>query len=120
MHVGNASEREGGEAVSVLERFQLHLIQAAAEVKVNPSPWGLPGLDALQKLLNGAAALGLLLCVAAFVVGAAQWGFGSNSHNYSQASDGRGRMLKAAAGAFGIGAVAAVINFFYKAGTGVE
>lgn len=102
--------------MSVLEKVQFFLIQAAAEVKVNPNPGGLPGVDAFQKLLNGAAALGLLVCVAAFVVGAAQWGFGSRSQNYSQAADGRERMLKSVGGAFGIGAVAAVINFFYKAG----
>jgi hypothetical protein len=54
------------------------------------------------------------------VIGAAQWSFGSRSQNYSQATDGRERMLKSLAGAFGIGAVAAVINFFYTAGTGIH
>lgn len=106
--------------MSVLEKFQFHLYTAAERVKVNPDPEGLPGSDAFQKLLNGAAALALLACVAAFVIGAAQWGFGSRSQNYSQASDGRERMLKSLGGAFGIGAVAAVVNFFYTAGTGVH
>lgn len=105
--------------MSALEKFHFHLLQAAEKVTVNPNPDGLPGVGAFQKLLNGAAALALMACVAAFVVGAAQWGFGSRSQNYSQAADGKERMLKSAAGAFGIGAVAAVINFFYKAGTGV-
>ena len=104
----------------VLERFHTYLVEAAARVTVNPDAGGLPGAGAFQKLLNGAAALALLACVAAFVIGAAQWGFGSRSQNYSQAADGKERMLKSAAGAFGIGAVAAVINFFYKAGTGVS
>jgi hypothetical protein len=105
--------------VSPFEKFHFHLLQAAEKVSVNPNPDGLPGVGAFQKLLNGAAALALMACVAAFVIGAAQWGFGSRSQNYSQAADGKERMLKSAAGAFGIGAVAAVINFFYKAGTGV-
>jgi len=104
----------------LLEKFQFHLYTAAEKVKVTPDPGGLPGSDAFQKLLNGAAALALLACVGAFVIGAAQWGFGSRGQNYSQASDGRERMLKSLGGAFGIGAVAAVINFFYTAGTGVH
>lgn len=106
--------------MSVFEKFQFHLLAAAEKVKVNPDPGGLPGSDAFQKLLNGAAALALLACVGAFVIGAAQWGFGSRSQNYSQATDGRERMLKSLGGAFGIGAVAAVVNFFYTAGTGVH
>jgi hypothetical protein len=106
--------------VSVFAKFQFVFLQAAEKVTVNPDADGLPGAHAFQKLLNGAAALALLACVAAFVIGAAQWGFGSRSQNYSQAADGKERMLKSAAGAFGIGAVAAVINFFYQAGTGVS
>ena len=106
--------------MGILETAQLWLIQAAAKVDVNPNPGGLPGSAAFQKLLNGAAALALLACVAAFVIGAAQWGFGSRAQNYSQAADGKERMLKSVGGAFGIGAVAAVINFFYSAGTGVK
>jgi uncharacterized protein DUF6112 len=105
--------------VSAPEKFHFHLLQAAEKVTVNPSPDGLPGVGALQKLLNGAAALALMACVAAFVIGAAQWGFGSRSQNYSQAADGKERMLKSVGGAFAIGGVAAIINFFYKAGTGV-
>jgi len=103
-----------------LESISLALTQLAVAVSVKPNPNGLPGIGALQRLLNGAAMLALLACVAAFVIGAAQWGIGSRSHNYSQASDGKDRMLKSLAGAFAIGAVAAVVNFFYKAGTGVS
>jgi hypothetical protein len=106
--------------VSALQKFHFHLLEAAGKVSVNPNPGGLPGVDALQKLLNGAAALALLACVAAFVIGAAQWGFGGRAQNYSQAADGKERMLKSLAGAFAIGAVAAVINFFYNAGSGVH
>lgn len=106
--------------MSLLEKVQFQLVEAAGKVSVNPNPNGLPGVDAFQKLLNGAAALALLACVGAFVIGAAQWGFGSRSQNYSQAADGKERMLKSVGGAFGIGAVAAVINFFYNAGTGVS
>lgn len=106
--------------MSALQTFHFHLAQAAEKVSVNPDPGALPGTNALQKLVNGGVALALLACVAAFVLGAAQWGFGSRSQNYSQAADGKERMLKSLGGAFGIGAVAAVINFFYNAGTGVH
>lgn len=106
--------------MSGLEKLQFHLLTAAEKVQVNPDPGGLPGSGAAQKLLNGGAALGLLACVGTFVIGAAQWGFGSRAQNYSQATDGRERMLKSLGGAFAIGAVAAVVNFFYTAGTGVH
>lgn len=104
-----------------LEVANLRLLEvvAALHVKVNPDPSGLPGGEAAQKLLNGGAAFGLLACAGVAIIGAAQWGFGTRSNNYSQADDGKGRILKGAAGAFGIGACAAVINFFYNAGSGV-
>lgn len=106
--------------MSLLETVNFHLIELVAAVSVKPNPSGLPGVEAFQKILNGAAALGLLACVGAFVWGAAQWGFGSRSQNYSHAADGREKMVKGVGGAFAIGAVAAVINFFYNAGSGVQ
>lgn len=106
--------------MGAFERFQFHLTEMVVKVDVNPNAEGLPGIDAFQKLLNGAAALALLGCVAAFVIGAVQYGLGGRAQNYSHAADGRERMLKSVAGAFGIGAVAAVVNFFYGAGTGVH
>ena len=106
--------------MSPLESFHFHLMEAAAKVTVSPSDDGLPGIGSFQKLLNGAAKYAMLACVGAFLIGAGQWGWGSRSQNYSQAADGKERMLKSAAGAFAIGAVAAVINFFYGAGTGVK
>jgi len=106
--------------VSLLQAVNFHLLQAAAKVSVTPDAGGLPGGDAAQKLLNGAAAFGLLACVGTVIVGAAQWGFGSQSSNYSQADGGKTRMLKGVGGAFGIGAAAAVINFFFAAGSTVH
>lgn len=105
--------------MSLLLTAQLLLVEAAAKVTVNPNSGGLPGGAAAQKLINGLAGFGLMACVVALLWGAAQWGFGSRSNNYAQADDGKSRMLKGAAGAFGIGAAAAVINFFFSAGSGV-
>lgn len=106
--------------MSVLQAAHIYLSElAVAAVSVTPDPKGLPGGQAAQKLLNGGAAFGLLACVGAVLWGGAQWGFGKHSNNYAQAEDGKSRMLKAAAGAFAIGAAGAVVNFFFKAGTGV-
>ncbi|HEX8752240.1 MAG TPA: hypothetical protein VF731_02385 [Solirubrobacterales bacterium] len=106
--------------MSLISSVHLLLLTAATKVSVNPDPGGLPGGDAAQKLINGAAAFGLMACLGAFLWGGAQWGLGSRSNNYSQADDGKSRMLKGVGGAFGIGAAAAVINFFFNAGSGVH
>lgn len=106
--------------MSFLQAAQLHLLEALAAVSVTPNTNGLPGGEAAQRLLNGAAGFGLLACLGAFVWGGAQWGFGSRSNNVSQTDDGKTRMLKGVGGAFGIGAAAAVINFFFNAGSGVH
>jgi hypothetical protein len=106
--------------VSPLQLAYLYSIQAAEKVSVNPSSSGLPGGPAAQKLLNGAAGFALLACVGVVIWGAAQWGFGSKSNNYAQADDGKTRMLKGAGGAFGVGAAAAVTNFFFAAGSAVK
>lgn len=106
--------------MSAFESFQFHLYLAVEKISVNPDPGGLPGIGAFQRLLNGAAAAAMIACAFGFLLGAGQWAIGIRSSNYSQAADGKERLLKSAAGAFAVGAVAAVINFFYKAGTGVS
>lgn len=106
--------------MSPLQLAYLYLIEAAQKVSVNPNSSGLPGGPAAQKILNGAAGFALLACVGVVIWGAGQWGFGSKSNNYAQADDGKTRMLKGAGGAFGVGAAAAVINFFFDAGSAVK
>jgi hypothetical protein len=97
-------------------------LQLALEgaVKVKPDPNGLPGTPALEKLVNGLAALALLACVAGVLIGAAQWALGSKSNNYSHTSDGKQKVLYGLLGAFVIGAGAALINFFYTSGSAVK
>ena len=106
--------------MSIFDGVSFHLAQAAAKVTIDPSEGGLPGFDSFQKILNGAAKYAMLACAGAFLIGAAQWGWATRTNNYSQATDGKERMLKSVGGAFAVGAVAAVINFFYTAGTGVH
>jgi Family of unknown function (DUF6112) len=93
---------------------------AADKVQVEPNPKGLPGIPALQKLVDGLALIALLACVAGVLIGAAQWALGSKSNNYSHASDGKSKVLYGLLGAFVIGAGAALINFFYNSGSAVK
>lgn len=99
---------------------KLQLAIEAAAVSVKPDPKALPGTPALEKLIDGLAAIALLGCVAGVLIGAAQWALGSKSNNYSQTSDGRSKVLYGALGAFIVGAAAAIINFFEAAGSAVN
>ena len=98
----------------------LQLTVQIAAVSVKPDPSALPGLAALEKLIDGLAAVALLACVAGVLIGAAQWALGSRSNNYSHASDGRSKVMYGLLGAFVIGAAAAIINFFYSSGQAVR
>lgn len=89
-------------------------------VNVKPNPDGLPGMGALDKLVDGLAQLALLACIAGLLIGAAQWALGSKSNNYSHASDGKSKVLYALLGAFVVGAGAALINFFFTTGSAVK
>jgi uncharacterized protein DUF6112 len=97
-------------------------LQIAADkaVSISPDPNGLPGHSTVQKLLDGLAALTLLACVGALLLGAAQWALGTKSNNYSHASDGKQKVLYALLAAFVVGAGAALINFFYASGSAVK
>jgi hypothetical protein len=103
---------------AVLANAQLAIESAAVNVKPNPN--GLPGTDALEKLIGGLANLALLACVAGVIIGAGQWALGSRSNNYSHTSDGKSKVLYGLLGAFVIGAGAALINFFYTSGSAVK
>lgn len=91
-----------------------------AAVSVKPDPNGLPGMPAATKVVNGLAAFILLACVAGFLLGIGQWVLGSRTSNFSQSDSGKSKVLVSALGAFGVGAVAAIINFFLTAGTNLK
>jgi len=96
------------------------LLKFLADVKVNPDVSGLPGSAALEKIVNGLAAFGLLACVAAVILGGAAWGLGHQSANYQYTSGGKRGVLGGLIGAFVIGASATIINFFFHAGHGIS
>jgi hypothetical protein len=106
--------------VPLATALKFHLIVLLGDISVKPNPNALPGTPALEKLLNGIAAIALLGCGAAIVIGAAQLGFGQRANNYSQAADGKTKLLYGIGGAFVVGAAAAIVNFFYSAGSAVH
>ncbi|MEA2668776.1 MAG: hypothetical protein QOJ33_1710 [Chloroflexota bacterium] len=90
-----------------------------ADVKVDPNVTGLPGGTALQHMINGLAGFGLLACAAAVIIGGAAWGLGHQSGNFQYSAGGKRGVLGGIAGAFVIGASAAIVNFFFNAGHGI-
>jgi hypothetical protein len=92
----------------------------SAAVSVKPDPNGLPGMPAATKLVDGLAAFVLLACVAGFLLGVGQWALGSKTSNFSQSDSGKSKVLVSVLGAFAVGAVAAIINFFLAAGTALK
>ena len=87
-----------------------------AGLPLSPNPNDLPGGGTLQMLVNGVAGWALIASLAALVVGAATWAFGSHSHNVHHASAGRRAVLASAASALLIGGASHVITFFFNAG----
>jgi hypothetical protein len=91
-----------------------------AQVTVEPNPGGLPGGDAVQNLVGGIAYYALIVVVAAFLAGMALMAFGSLSSNPRSSALGKATAVVSLLAAFGIGAAAAIVNFFYNSGGGVS
>jgi hypothetical protein len=91
-------------------------VQVAAAVSLKPDPNALPGMPTAEKLVDGIAAFVILGCVLGALFGIGQWVLGSRTSNYSQADSGKSKVGAAVLGAFGVGAMAAIINFFVAAG----
>ncbi|MDX5398648.1 MAG: DUF6112 family protein [Actinomycetes bacterium] len=77
---------------------------------------GLPGLAALRQIVGALLTFGLVACVAALVIAAVVWGFGSNSGNPHLAGRGKSGVLVAAGAALLIGAANAIVTFFSNVG----
>jgi len=96
------------------------LVSLAHDVSTHPDPSGLPGGSTLQHLLDGLVFVGLLSCVAGVVVGGATWFLGAQAGNFTASVGGRRAVLAGMVGALVIGAAAAIVNFFFTAGSGVH
>ena len=77
---------------------------------------GLPGLAQLRQIVGALLTFGLVACVAALVIAAVVWGFGSNSGNPHLAGRGKSGVLVAAGAALLIGAANAIVTFFSNVG----
>lgn len=77
---------------------------------------GLPGLAQLREIVGALLTFGLVACVAALVVSAVVWGFGSNSGNPHLAGRGKTGVVVAAGAALLIGAANAIVTFFSNTG----
>lgn len=89
------------------------------QVDVRPDPAGLPGTAQLQTVVNGLAWWALLACVAAVLIGAGAWAFGSRAGNYSAVGNGKSLVAGGIIGGFLVGAASAIVNFFTSVGSGV-
>jgi len=103
---------------TVTRPFGEWVIAAAVkhEVSVHPNPDALPGMPTAEKLTNGLAAFVLLGCFVGALIGIGQWVLGNRAHNVSQADAGKTKFGAAVIGAFGVGALTTIINFFINAG----
>jgi hypothetical protein len=107
-------------ALGILDTSHALILAAASKIQIEPNDRGLPGLGAAEKLVGGLAKYVLLACLAGALLGIGQWVLGSRTSNYSQADSGRTKVAIAAGGAFLVGALSAIINFFEVAGGGVK
>jgi hypothetical protein len=89
---------------------------AVGQVAANPDPSGLPGTAKLQQLVNGTYLWVLLLTLAALVVAAVVWAWGSHSNNVRASSDGRRGVGVALLAALIVGAAPMLVNWFYGLG----
>ncbi len=89
---------------------------ATSQVSARPDASGLPGTAKLQQLVNGAYLWVLLLTLAALVVAAVVWAWGSHSNNVRAAGDGRRGVGVALLAALIVGAAPMLVNWFYGLG----
>jgi hypothetical protein len=90
------------------------------DVKLNPSPTGLPGSDVLQGLIDGLGFWALLAALTGVLIGAAIWALASHTNNHHWSAAGRRGTLVAGIAALVIGAAPALVNFFAESGSRVH
>jgi hypothetical protein len=105
-------------AAAVLERALEHTVSRPM-VAVDPNS-KLPGTVQLTSLVGGLMTWVLLACVAAVLIGAAAWGFGSRASHFTATQHGRTMVLGGVAGAMITGAATALVNFGFGIGGAVH
>jgi len=80
----------------------------------------MPGLNAVQDVVNSIARFGIVLCLGAMLVAAVIWAFGAQSQNHNQATQGKRGVLIAAGAAALIIASDQFINWAQGLGNSVS
>lgn len=93
-----------------------HLSAAAtkvlADINVDRNKTGLPGVDAMIKIVGALLTFGLIAAVAGIALGAMVWAIGSHSSNPHYASRGKTGVLVSAGAAMLVGSAVTIVNFF--------
>ncbi|WP_035937898.1 DUF6112 family protein [Knoellia aerolata] len=93
---------------------------SAPFIDIKPNTSGLPGLDALETIVGGLLAFGLVAAVAGIALSAVAWAIGSHSSNPHVAGKGKSGVLVAAGAAMLLGAASTLVTFFNNAGAGIR
>ena len=94
-----------------------NLASVLLDVSLNPDPSQLPFTGTLHDLVNGLAAIVLLVALGVVVASAGKWGAGVASCNLGWADQGKTGVIIGAIAALVTGAAAILINFFFGLGT---
>lgn len=93
------------------------LLALAPTVKLDPDPSKFIGGGVIQRIANGLAGQGLIICLAVFAFGAVLWALSGRGSNVSIGADGKTRVILAAFAALLIAASPAIINFCIQLGS---
>ena len=95
----------------------IRLTSRLLDVSLNPDPSQLPFSGTLADLVNGMAAIALILAMGAFAFGGASWALGNATSNMSWAERGKQTLVVSALAALAVGGAAIIINFFFHMGS---
>ena len=91
-------------------------VALAPTVTLDPDPSKFIGGRVIQRIADGLAGQGLILCVAIFAFGAVMWALSGRGNNVALGADGKTRVIIAAFAALLIAASPAIINFCIELG----
>jgi hypothetical protein len=99
----------------VVVHQQLVLAAGGFHLSITPDT-GAPGAHGLQHGINVAAFYALISCAVGGLASIATWAAGNGLHVQHLASGGKVGLIVAVLAAFAVGALAALINFFFGIG----
>jgi hypothetical protein len=99
--------------------FAVGSVAVLADPGVKPNQNGLPGMDAMRKIVGALLTFGLIASVAGIAISALVWALSAHNGNAHYASRGKMGVVVAAAAAMLIGGADAIITFFQNAGSAI-